>query len=596
MGFAQRISSFAAAAWAFVRHPVRTSMQQLEAFGNSAIGGYGAGKLNHLTRWLLGSRANENGIPREALQRIRWAARDLWRNNPSARKICRSLEAKVIGRGQRPLPQATQADGTAHEKFRKRAQQLWDRFAGEADYRGKPGYGGQTLTGLMKVALRSLILDGETLYRFRTPSYRDFKRSGNAVPLKLQLIAADRLAEYSVLTDGPGVLKPGNVIFRGIQIDEDGIRQAYWILKANPGDPFQSIAGLEADAIPADQIGHLYLSDDVDQYRGVSWFAPVLMKGRDAEDYEYNELKASAIGACAALGIKAPTGTTAISLAPPLDSDLSDHDGNPITTLQPGMIFNLGADGDIKTFDPSHPNTNAEAWMNHLLRRIASGVPGVKSSTITGDYRNSSFSSERSADNDAWPEIQGLQDEVAWNLCQPIYERLVIAGIESGWFDGLVTPSEFASRQSDFLGCHWQGPIALSINPTDDAKGAKLRIECGISSLQREAAKVGVTLDDIFAEISDTITKGKAHNLPEDLIRQFLGLAPVVEAAEEKAEGSVDETDDGQAPKAKPAAPPTPALKAKPAPKRHRLDEPDLWMGPNGEDLSATRATNHTAA
>ena len=39
--------------------------------------------------------------------------------------------------------------------------------------------------------------------------------------------------------------------------------------------------------------------------------------------------------------------------------------------------------------------TNAEAWIQHMLRSTAAGTPGTKSSTVTGDFRRSSFSSER---------------------------------------------------------------------------------------------------------------------------------------------------------------------------------------------------------
>jgi phosphoribosylformylglycinamidine synthase len=70
------------------------------------------------------------------------------------------------------------------------------------------------------------------------------------------------------------------------------------------------------------------------------------MQARDTGDYQYNTLKASAIVACFVAGYTLPSGKTRLGLAEEQSGDLTDQDGNSITRLQPGMLLNLGKDGD----------------------------------------------------------------------------------------------------------------------------------------------------------------------------------------------------------------------------------------------------------
>src|SRR5437868_11224522 len=83
---------------------VRYTVDQI--FGSNSSGGYAAGKNNRLTKYWQPTRMNENGVPGSQVQRVRWQAWELWRNNPHARKIVKSLESKVVGRGLNPQSHA----------------------------------------------------------------------------------------------------------------------------------------------------------------------------------------------------------------------------------------------------------------------------------------------------------------------------------------------------------------------------------------------------------------------------------------------------------------------------------------------------------
>jgi capsid protein len=288
-------------------------------------------------------------------------------------------------------------------------------------------------------------------------------------------------------------------------------------------------------------MGHLYFEEDIDQARGVPWFSAAIIRARRTDDLETNVLTASSMAACVVAAYSKPTGAARLGLnqssehnsASADGSDLTDSDGNTITKIQPGMVINKGKDGSFELMTPNQPNMNPEAFVQHLQRGTASALPGTKSSTVTGDYRNSSFSSERSADNDAWPEINIVQEWFASSYCQPIWETILRTAIMEGYFDGIVSADEFQSAPGRFCAANWQGPVALSINPKDDAASAAARVKGGISSVQMECAKVNVNWRDVLNDHAELYAVAKEKGIPDVVVANMLGIEIVSEPSQE---------------------------------------------------------------
>lgn len=552
MNLIERAISLISPQWALSRFMARASLQQIEGVVGGKTG-YDAGKLNRYTKGRLGAETKEHAIPGEQIHRLRAQSWDLWRNNSYARKIVRSLQSKVIGRGLVPESQATMEDGSPHVQFRARAKQLWKSLESGFDARGLPGRGGLTMAGIQRIALQATILSGETLSRLVPLSKSTQQQRDLPIPLAIQLIDSARLADsHNPVT---GEVDNGNIVYRGIELDQDGNRVAYWIHKYPPGMP--NATAEVAVRIPAEQIAHLFVEDDIDQIRGVPWFAPGLLSFRDTGDLQYNVLKASAMAACVVLAYRKPTGAPRFGLAESMETnptsadgtDLTDADGNSITKIQPGMFVNLGKDGDLQGFSPNQPNTNAESFVQHMLRGIASGVPGIKASTVTGDYRNSSFSSERSAENDVWPEIEALQEWFTCSFCQPIYEAVIRAGVLSGYFEGIVTAEEFSQDPCRFIRAKWQGPVSKSINPTDDVKAAGMRMQYGLSSLQQECAALNVNWLDNLNDIAELYETADEKEIPPEVVNNILSV-DTQDAIAQAAAGDSTETPMAETPDA----------------------------------------------
>lgn len=526
MNLIDRFISIISPSWAVNRVAARATLSQMEAYGASTKGGYEAGRLSRLTRGSQAGDVKEFSIPIEQLNRLRFSSWNLYRNNPYARKIVRSIESKVIGSGMMPNSLAINEDGTPNSLFRERAKRLWMSLDSGFDFRGSPGKGGQTLAGLQRLQLRSAILSGEALYRLVPLKASEMIERGLQIPLALQLIDSGRLADDMAFASGP--IPDGHSVYRGIELDKDGRRVRYWLNIYQPG----TTNLVEVKPFSTSEIGHLYIEEDIDQLRGTPWFSATLLQMRDTGDLQYNVITSSKMASCVVLGYRKPTGATRFGLNQGPESvstssdgtDLTDGDGNPITKIQPGMFVNLGRDGELNGFAPPQLNMNIEGFIQHMLRGVSAGLPGVKASTVTGDYRNSSFSSEKAADNDTWPEVSALQEWFASSACHPIYEAVIKAGVLSGYFDNIVDANDFSANPQRYTAAAWQGPVSKSINEVDDINAAGLRMQFGVSSPQRECAKVGVDWREIVNDIAEFYAAAKDAGLPEEVVNNVLSV------------------------------------------------------------------------
>lgn len=527
MNLLDSIIGYISPAWGASRIQARATLAQINAITGGKAG-YNAGKLNRFNKNRPTAEVKEHALPVSQFDRLVADSWDTYRNNPWARKIVSSIVSKVVGKGMICKPSATNEDGSPQVAFNDRAKRLWSQLQSGFDFRGMPGQGGQTFAGLQRLILRATILSGNALYRLVPLTVPERIDRELPVGLVLQVLDASRLADDQHIPSGK--VDPGNQIYRGLELDESGRRVAYWINSVRPGET--SPAASASTRHPASEVGHVYIEDDIDQYLGTPWFASVLLDIRDTGDLKTNVLKSTSMASCIVGAYRKATGaarfglnTTNTANVDTADgTDLTDADGNAITRLQPAMMLNLGRDGEFELHSPSQPNMNPEAFVQHMLRGVAAGLPGVKSSTVTGDYRNSSFSSERSADNDTWPEIEALQEWFASSFCQPIYREVVKYAVLAGYFEGVVTAEEFNANPSRFTECQWQGPVARSINPKDDAEAAGARVRLGQSSVQMECAKLATDWRQIIADADELYQTAEKAGLPPEVINNYLGV------------------------------------------------------------------------
>jgi lambda family phage portal protein len=479
---------------------------------------FSGGSVNRWNRSWIPVRNKADSYNIGEIGRLRDRAWDLYRNNPFANKAVRSIISRIVGSGLHPESQAVLADGTAFTEFRNSAKSLFDVWGREAYDLGTPGRGGMKFDELLRLSLTEVILSGEVLVHFRHLDAETAERLGLTIPLTIQLINAQRLIEtisYNAQT--------GNSIFRGIELDKDYRRVAYHVYEHDIWSPLTYITpnNFSQVRIPANEILHLYVPESCEEMRGVSWLAPVVQQLKDVGDFQYNELLASTITNCFAMFIER-TGSLNPSIGGGLNTTLgantSDDNGNPLTFVEPGMIHNLAPGEKVQSVSPDHPNTNAPEFISQMLRSVSVGMPGVKSSALTGDFRNSSFSSETANENDLFYEIQGLQDWFFSSCCEPIWEQMVSIALLAG---ELPTGGDPRSLRLST----WKGPVSRPINPMAYEQASAMAIQNGTSSVVIECAKKGLDYRKVLSDQQQASDHAASLGLPEPYINNnILGL------------------------------------------------------------------------
>ena len=398
-----------------------------------------------------------------ASSRLRDRSRDLVRNNPYAAKAVNALVSNLIGTGIVPRARAKRP------AIAKAADQLWLQFAVGCDSDGLTDFG-----GLQALIVRSLVESGEVLVRFRERRVEDRL----AVPLQLQLLESDHLD--SLKTEE---LSNGGYILQGIEFDALGRRRAYWLFPSHPGE--SRGRALVSRPVPARQVLHLFERLRPGQVRGVPWFAPVILKLRDLDDYDDAELMRKKIEACFAAFV------TGAQDEETLGRPSSIHSGDRVESFEPGMIEYLEPGKDVKFASPSANGGYAE-YMRLQLHAVAAGV-GLTYELLTGDLSQVNYSSIRAGLIEFRRRMEALQWQlIVPGLCQPVWSRFV----ELAQAAGQLPEGEITSE--------WTAPRFEAVDPLKDIQADILAVRAGVMTLKEAIARQGYDPAQVLAEIAST--------------------------------------------------------------------------------------------
>jgi capsid protein len=97
-----------------------------------------------------------------------------------------------------------------------------------------------------------------------------------------------------------GITLPGGGrIVYGVEFDGIGQRVAYWLFPEHPGN--SAWPTVASQRIPAESVLHIFKPTRPGAIRGASWFAPVLLRFKDFDEYEDATLMKQKIAACLAV-------------------------------------------------------------------------------------------------------------------------------------------------------------------------------------------------------------------------------------------------------------------------------------------------------
>lgn len=437
--------------WALNRIRARTTAMLIARHYEAASAGRRTDAWNRST-------ADANTANGPDLGKLRFLARDILRNNSWARRGHRVIGNNTVGWGLMPNPKGTNAD---------RAAEIWAAWAEKTECDAE---GQRTFYGIQRQAMDAIVEGGEVLIR------RRWRRPGDGLtlPLQLQVLESDFID-----TNKDGVMgTEGGPIIHGIEFNAIGRRVAYWLFEAHPGAT-RLRNSFVSKRVPADDIAHVFRAERAGQVRGVSWFAPTIVKLKDFDEYDDATLMRQKIAACFAAFV-----TDADGIGGHIGQE--DEEDDTIESLEPGLISQLPPGKQISFANPPVVSDH-ESFSKTNLRAVAAGL-GVTYEDLTGDYSQVNFSSARMARLAHWANVHDWR----WNmlvpqLCDRVWSWAMAAAVIAGEIE-------------EAPGIEWTDPPMPMIEPDKEGIAFKRLVRAGAMTPSEMVRQQGRDPKTHFAE------------------------------------------------------------------------------------------------
>ena len=478
-----------------------------KASGYSEAGG-------SLTRRALKGFIPRSGAPNEDIDwnnyTLRQRGRMLFMSEPLATSAINTNRTKVIGVGL-ALKASVDLDvlGLSPE-----AAKAWQKKT-EAEFRlwaGKKqncdAIGMNNFASLQQLALTSWLMSGDV--------FPVFKRYGptptNPYSLRIHLVEADRVStpeqygsgvSFPAMTEGTNP-KTRNRIFDGVEVDGSGMVVAYHICNTYPwqitGEP-KEWTRVEAygkkTGLP--NILHVVSSERPDQYRGVTYLAPVIEQLLQLRRYTESELMAALVQSFFTAWIVTNTdsgeipfnevgagGIAGVPSGDPNADDISQNENE--YELGPGTVTHLEDGEDVKFGSPNIPTAGFDSFVKTFCKLIGAGL-GLPYDVLVKEY-NSSYSSARAALLDAWEDFRMRRKWFVDGFCQPVYEVWLAEAVARGRIKAPGFFSDPLIREA-WCGARWIGPVQGSLDPLKEVKAAVIQIQNGLRTHAQVAMETG---------------------------------------------------------------------------------------------------------
>lgn len=424
--------------------------------------------------------SDANAANAASLHTLRNIARDLVRNNTWAKRGKQVIANNTVGWGLVPTPVR------AGTRAQVRARRLWQRHfeTTACDVAGQ-----LNVYGMQRLAIETIVESGEVLVR----RYWRSTRERLTLPLQLQVLEPDHLdtTRDGVPTEG------GGRIVQGVEYDADGRRVAYWLFRVHPGASYQLgtswLIG-QSQRVPAADVIHAYKIERPGQVRGPSWYAPVIVRLKDYDEYEDATLFKQKIAAC-------------------LTAFVTDVDGSGLPageqsaiaplarTLSPGLVQYLPVGKEVKFVAP--PQVPDGTFDVRQLRAAAAGL-GVTYEDISGDYSHVNFSSARMARLAHWANVYDWQ----WNMLVPtLCDRIWAWAMEAALVAGEVPETPAAD---------WTAQPMPVIEPDREARADIARIRGGQATFSQVLRERGLDPETHFDEYAADLARLDALKITLD--------------------------------------------------------------------------------
>lgn len=478
--------------------PERATVRHTIATGRAGLHrNFKAGVTDRLTQSWTTADETVNQALRNNLRTMRARSRDWARNNEYGRKFFSQVVTNVVGHAGFTLKvDARRPDGSPDLSDSARVLAAYRRWcrAGQFDVTGR-----LTENQFDALAMRMIARDGEVLIRLVEGSDRGIHHC------QLQLLPAHLLDE-----EHNRELSGGRRIRMGVEFDAFMKPVAYHLRVATGMQDMHGASGRQYERIDAREIIHLFIAEEVDQWRGTPWPAVALRASRHLNQFDEAALIAANVGA-AKMGFfqqKDPEAGAPISSE--ADGDGEGYGSDPrefVNEATPGT-FDIIPDGyELVDYNPTYPNEVYDPFTKNVLRRLSTGLLTTYHG-LTGDLTQVNFSSIRAGT---------LDERETWKMFQSWYIEMKKVPVFEWWlglamlFDAdlrALPYSKFDKFNAPvFTGRRWDW-----VDPRSDVLAAKEAVSLRIKSRAQLIRDFGRDPEEVWAELADEDARGFVVN------------------------------------------------------------------------------------
>ena len=487
MNVLDKIIATVAPETALKRAAARARLQALNFYSGHGYGRHGASYgRKSLIGWQTSGRSADEDIV-DNIETLRERSRDLYMGVPLATGAIKTIRTNVVGSGLALSAQIdaeylglSEEEAQAWEANVEREWRLWAESV-ECDAERR-----QNFYQLQALILLSALLSGDV---FITLPY--IKRQGSAYDLRVGLIEADRVCNPTLTPAGD------RNIVGGIEVGEYGETVAVWVAKHHPNVAPRTVSDYNQEWKRVQAFGSrtgrrniLHVMADVErpaQRRGVPLLAPVIEALKQLGRYTDAELMAAVVSSMFTVFVRSERQMTAGPLGqglPPgaqVDPDPAAYEmGNgAIVTLDPGESVDFA--------DPKRPNSAFDKFVESICRSVGAALELPYELLVK--HFTASYSAARASLLEAWKMFRMRREWLISGVCQPVYEEWLTEAVLKGRIEA---PGFFADPaiKAAWCGAEWFGDSQGQLDPLKEANAAKVRVEEGFSTRQRETAEL----------------------------------------------------------------------------------------------------------
>ena len=476
--------------------------------------GYGSAGASTRKRATKGFTAI-SGSPREDIDEnnytLRQRGRLMYMGNPVAASAIKTSRTNTVGTGLRLNPRPdmeliglSKEDAAAWVHKVKREFAIWAEKKDACDATGLNDF-----YEFQQLLFVSWLTSGDVFALVQSRESTLMR----PYSLRLRAIEADLVdtpSNYGSVSPKVGKnTNNGNRIYDGVEVDSDGMVVAYHIRNTYPyEDTLQSTEYKRIEARGKESgmpnILHLMSCERPDQYRGVSFIAPVIIPLLQMNRYTESELTAALVNSYLTAYIQTSTaeGENPFNEAHP-DGDIDIRDPNEYE-MGPGQVNFLQPGENVITVDPKHPVSGFQAFVDAVCTQMGAALE-IPAEILLKKF-DASYSASRGALLEAWKSFRMYRTWFTNDFCKPVYELWLSEAVARGRIDAPGFFTDPLIREA-WLGSQWIGPSQGQLDPTKEIEAEILACQNGFSTHEDSALRINGS--DFSANVEQLIRENE---------------------------------------------------------------------------------------